>query len=106
MRADQLIDGIAEITHEPNLTVLVIDASKRQDASLALFAIKPNVSSSLLRTLITSVHSQLEAEQKANRDVAAPAAPPPASCSFPPKAQKGLSAGLGARSCPDNLCRP
>jgi len=75
-RADQLIDGIAEITHEPNLTVLVIDASKRQDASLALFAIKPNVSSSLLRTLITSVHSQLEVEQKANRDVAAPAAPP------------------------------
>jgi len=75
-RADQLIDGIAEITHEPNLTVLVIDASERQDASLALFAIKPNVSSSLLRTLITSVHSQLEAEQKANRDVAAPAAPP------------------------------
>lgn len=75
-RADQLIDGIAEITHEPNLTVLVIDASERQDASLALFAMKPNVSSGLLRTLITSVYSQLEAEQKANRDVAAPAAPP------------------------------
>ncbi|MBM3965707.1 MAG: HD-GYP domain-containing protein [Planctomycetes bacterium] len=74
--SDQLIDGIAEITIEPNPTVLVIDASERQDASLALFAIKPNLPSGLLRTLITSVHSQLAAEQKVSRDVASPAAPP------------------------------
>lgn len=75
-RPDQLVDGIAEITQSPNLTVLVIDASERQDASVALFAFKPDVSSGLLRTLITSVHSQQEAEWKANREVASPAAPP------------------------------
>ena len=79
-RPDQLVDGIAEITHTPNLTVLAIDASERQDASVALFAFKPDVSSGLLRTLIESVHSQLEAqleaEWKANREVASPVAPP------------------------------
>lgn len=75
-RPDQLADGIAEITHEPNLTVLVIDASEPKDASKVLVTFKPDVSSRLLRTLITSVRSQLEAEWNAKRDMASPAAPP------------------------------
>jgi len=75
-RSDQLVDGIAEITPEANPTILVIDASKRKDGSIALFAFKPNASETLLRTLIASVRSELETEWKATREEISPAAPP------------------------------